>query len=74
MADPRVLDFIDRHYVLVVSSSIVGVLAAIGKISSYLAKMLASGLRRFPKLHRAFYDCRAKCAENKRRFEASKIP
>jgi hypothetical protein len=64
----------DRHYVWVVSSSAIGVFAAIRKASSYGAKVLLAGLRRFPKLHGAFYDCRAKCAENKRRFEATKTP
>jgi hypothetical protein len=72
--DPRIMEFMDKHYVWVVSSSVIGVFAAIIRASSYAARVLLAGLRRFPRLHRAFYDCRAKCAENKRRFEATKAP
>jgi hypothetical protein len=72
--DPRIMEFMDKHYVWVVSSSVIGVFAAISRASSYGARVLLAGLRRFPRLHRAFYDCRAKCAENKRRFEATKAP
>jgi hypothetical protein len=43
------------------------------KVGSYVVRVLLAGLRRFPKLQRAFYDCRAKCAENRRRFERAKL-
>jgi hypothetical protein len=67
--DTFFLDFIDKHYLLVVSSSIVGLLATTKRVGSYLARTIMTGLHRFPELHRAFYECRTKCAENKCRFE-----
>jgi hypothetical protein len=67
--DTFLLDFIDKHYLLVVSSSIVGLFATIKRAGSYIARTIMTGLHRFPELHRAFYERRTKCAENKCRFE-----
>lgn len=68
-ADSTFADFVGRHYLLVVSSSVLGLLATTKKVGSYLARAIMAGLRRFPELHGAFYECRIKCARNRRRFE-----
>jgi hypothetical protein len=70
---PPILEFVDKHYLLVASSA-VGLVVATRKVGSCLVGATLAGLRRFPKLHRAFYECRAECAENRRRFQqATKV-
>ena len=66
--DPPFAEFLGKHYQLVLLSSAVGLIAAIRKASLLLLRIIFEGLEAFPRLHRAFYDCRIKCAENRRRF------
>jgi hypothetical protein len=67
--DQPILDFVARHQYLLLASSVVGLGAAAKKVGSCAQKLAIAALRSFHELHGAYYDCRIKCAENRRRFK-----
>jgi hypothetical protein len=73
-SDQLFFDFVSKHDLVpwLLALSALGLLAAAKRVLSCLMSGALALLHAFPRLSRAWYDCRRKHAENRRRFEEAK--
>jgi hypothetical protein len=70
-SDQLFFEFVSKHnlvpWLLVLCA--LGLIAAAKNVADWLMSAALGSLRAFPRLSRAWYECRRKNAENRRRFE-----
>ena len=73
-SDQLFFEFVSKHNLVpwLLALSALGLIAAAKNAVDCLMSMALAFLRGLPRLSRAWYECRRKHAENRRRFEEAK--